>query len=238
MSGFESRDWYYNEYQQVGLDFESAEKVENYDDEVGRGISRSDESSDIADALGIKSTDSVLEIGTATGILAIDLSFICQNVYAIDISEPMLECAREKAKKRGRNNVEFIKSGFLTYQHEGNPLDAVITKFSLHHIPDHWKFVAVKRIFDMLKPGGKLYLKDCMISVEIQGFFDSADYWVSGTREQAGDKPADAVVLCIKDEYPIYAWVMEEMLKRVGFCIEYANHMYGLHTTFICSKPV
>jgi ubiquinone/menaquinone biosynthesis C-methylase UbiE len=238
MSEFESRDWYYNEFQQVGLDYESAETVENYDDEVGRGISQSDECSDIIDAIGIKSMDSVLEIGTGPGRLAIDLSFICQNVYAIDISEPMLEYAREEAKKQGRNNVEFIKSGFLTYQHEGKPLDAVITKFSLHHIPDHWKFVAVKRIFDMLKPGGKLYLKDCMISVEIQDFFDSVDYWVSGTREMSGDKPAEAVVLCIRDEYPIYAWVMEEMLKKVGFTIDNVNHMYGLHTTFVCTKPL
>ena len=238
MSGYESRDWYYNEFQQVGLDFENTEVAENYDDEVGQGIARSDEARDIAEALGIKSTDSVLDIGTGTGIIAIDLSFICQNVYAIDISESMLKYASEDAKKQGRNNIEFIKSGFLTYHHKGTPLDAIITKFALHHIPDNWKFVAVKRMFDMLKPGGKLFIKDCMISVEIQDFFDSVDYWVSSTREQAGDKPAEAVVLCIKDEYPIYAWVMEEMLKKVGFCIDYANHMYGLHTTFICSKPV
>ena len=238
MSGFESRAWYYNEFQHVGLDFESADEVDRYDDEIGKGINQRDNCDEIVDALGIKETDSVLEIGTATGRLAIDLSHICKLVYAIDISEPMLDYAREKAKKQGRDNVVFIKAGFLTYQHEEKTLDAVITKFSLHHLPDHWKFVAVRRIFDMLKPGGKFFLKDAMISVDIRDFFSSVDYWVEGTREESGDKPAEATALFIKEEYPTYAWIMEEMLKRVGFTIDSANHLYGLHTTFVCSKPL
>lgn len=28
-------DWYYNEFQQVGLDFEKSEEVENYDNDYG-----------------------------------------------------------------------------------------------------------------------------------------------------------------------------------------------------------
>lgn len=236
MSDIESRDWYYNEFQHVGVDFESTEEVKSYDDEIGKGINQRDNCKEIVDALGLKQTDSVLEIGTATGRLAIDLSEFCEHVYAIDISESMLEYAKEKAKKQGRNNIEFVKAGFLTYQLAENTLDAVITKFSLHHLPDLWKFVAIKRIFDMLKPGGKFFLKDAMISVDIHDFFDSADYWVSSTRKESGDKPAEAVALCIKEEYPTYSWIMEEMLKRVGFNIDNANHSYGLHTTFVCSK--
>ena len=237
MSGYESRDWYYNEFQHVGLDFESAEEVKAYDDELGKGINQRDNCEEIAGILGLKQTDHVLEIGTATGKLAIDLSLICEQVYAIDISQPMLDFAAQKAKALGRENIKFIRAGFLTYRHEGNALDAVITKFALHHLPDHWKFVAVKRIFDMLGPGGKLFLKDAMISVDIHDFFESADYWVEGTREMSGDKPAQATALCIRDEYPPYAWAMEEMLKRVGFRVENMNHMYGLHSTFVCVKP-
>ena len=238
MKCYESKAWYYNEFQHVGVDYESAEEVKSYDDEIGKGINQQDNCDEIVDALKLKRTDCVLEIGTATGRLAIDLAQLCDYVYAIDISESMLNYAREKAKKLGRHNIKFTKAGFLTYQQEKETLDAVITKFSLHHLPDHWKFVALKRIFDILKPGGKLFLKDAMFSVDIQDFFESADYWIQGTREVSGDKPAEAVVLCIKEEYPTYSWIIEEMLKRVGFHIESANHMYGLHTTFVCSKPV
>jgi len=237
MSNFESRDWYYNEFQHVGLDFASAEEVKSYDDEVGKGINQSDNCKEIVNALGIKKADAVLEIGTATGRLAIDLSYICDHVYAIDISEPMLEYAKEKAQKLGQDNIDFIRAGFLSYKHDENTLDAIITKFSLHHLPDHWKFVALKRIFEMLKPGGKLFLKDAMISVDINDFYKSVDYWIASTRDVSGDKAAEAVVLFIKDEYPTYSWIMEEQLKRVGFSIDKVEHMYGLHSTFICSKP-
>ena len=238
MSGFESRDWYYNEFQHVGIDFENIEEVKIYDDEIGKGLNQRDNCQEIVDALEIKETDFVLEIGTATGMLAIDLSHICEHVYAIDISDAMLTYAREKAKNLERYNIDFIKAGFLSYQHEDNTLDAVITKFSLHHLPDHWKFVAVKRIFDMLKPGGKLFLKDAMISVDINDFGGFVDYWVSGTRETSGDKPAEAVVLCIKDEYPTYSWIMEGILKGAGFNIDVMNVLNEFHTVFVCSKPL
>jgi len=238
MSGFESRDWYYNEFQHVGVDFEDMEEVKSYDDEIGKGINQRDNCKEIIDTLGIKEADSVLEIGTATGRLAIDLSDQCGHVYAIDISEPMLQYAREKAKKLGKQNIDFFRAGFLSYQHEGHVLDAVITKFSLHHLPDHWKFVAVKRIFDMLRPGGKFYLKDAMVSVDIEDFYHFMDEWVLATRESSGDKSAEALSVCIKEEYPTYSWVMKGMLERVGFTIDAMNIINGLHTAFVCSKPL
>ena len=237
MTDIYSRDWYYDEFQQIGLDFESADEVKRYDDEIGAGINQRDNCAEIAKAVGLRPTDRVLEIGTATGRLAIDLSYICVQVTAIDISRAMLDFAAEKARKRGQDNIEFILAGFLSYRCEDGAFDAVITKFSLHHLPDHWKFVAVKRIYDMLVPGGKLYLKDAMVSVDIHEFYDSADYWVEGTREMSGDRPAQATALCIKEEYPTYAWIMEGMLERAGFRIDHANHMYGLHSTFVCVKP-
>jgi len=238
MSNYESRDWYYNEFQHVGVDFESIEEVKSYDDEIGKGLNQRDNCAEIVEALDIKATDSVLEIGTATGRLALDLSRVCKHVYAIDISEAMLNFAREKAKSSEIENTSFIRAGFLTYQHEHNTLDAVITKFSLHHLPDHWKSVAVMRIFDMLKPGGKLYLKDAMISVDIQDFYTSVDEWVASTVETSGKKPAETLELCIKEEYPTHSWSMREMLTRAGFSIDVMDIQNGLHTVFVCSKPI
>ena len=238
MTGIETRDWYYDEFQHVGVDYENLDEVRSYDDEIGKGINQRDNCKEIVDALGIKATDSVLEIGTATGRLAIDLADVCEHVCAIDISESMLAYAREKAKKLGKDNVAFIRAGFLSFQCEENTLDAVITKFALHHLPDHWKFVAVKRLYDMLRPGGKLFLKDAMISVDIHHFYESVDEWISSTQKESGDKPAEALTLFIKEEYPTYQWIMEKMLEEVGFHIDSMSSLYGLHTTFVCSKPI
>ena len=235
MADYSTRDWYYDEFQQVGIDFGSADEVARYDEEIGRGINQRDNCNEIVDALGLRETDRVLEIGTATGRLAIDLAAKCAQVYAVDISQAMLDFASLRAQRMGRYNVEFARAGFLTYC-PAVALDAVVTKFALHHLPDHWKFVAAKKMHDMLKPGGRLFLKDAVISVEINDFFDSVDLWVSNTREASGEKPASAVVACIKDEYPTYAWIMEKMLKLVGFRIDAATHAYGLHSTFICTK--
>lgn len=55
----------------------------------------------------------------------------------------------------GAGTDEFLPGGFLTYQHQGPPLDAVVTQIALHHLPDFWKQIALLRIFDMLKEGGK-----------------------------------------------------------------------------------
>lgn len=235
MADFFTRDWYYDEFQQVGIDFESTDEVARYDEEIGQGINQRDNCNEIVDALGLRETDRVLEIGTATGRLAIDLAAVCAQVYAVDISQAMLEYAAIKAQRMERDNIEFIRAGFLTYC-PSVALDAVVTKFALHHLPDHWKFVAVKRMFDMLKPGGRLFLKDAVISVEINEFFDSVDFWVSSTQEASGEKPAAAVATCIKDEYPTYAWIMENMLRLAGFRIDAVTHSYGLHSTFICTR--
>ncbi|MDY6857482.1 MAG: class I SAM-dependent methyltransferase [Thermodesulfobacteriota bacterium] len=62
-----------------------------------------------------------------------------------------------------RLNVEFYHAGFLTYEHASQPVDAVVTTFAFHLLPDFWKGIALKRLNSMLKPGGKLYIHDVII---------------------------------------------------------------------------
>lgn len=42
--------------------------------------------------------------------------------------------------------IEAVEGGFLTYEHEGEPVDLVHTRNALHHLPDFWKAVALARI--------------------------------------------------------------------------------------------
>ena len=237
MQGVESRDWYYNEFRHVGLDYNSAEEVETYEEEFGENTDRSDEIEELVDILELDATKSVLDIGTATGSLALELAKLCKQVYAIDISEPMLVCARKKAERFGLDNIEFSHAGFLSYQLKDNTLDAVFSKYAFHHLPDIWKFVALKRIFASLKPGGRFFLKDAVLSVDIHEFYDFADDWVSTMDELFGDKGTEAAVLYFKEEYPTYVWVIEEMLKRVGFNVVEVSSAPEPHTAFICTKP-
>jgi len=151
MFDYESKAWHYDEFTQIGVDFETLEEVEQYDEGIGKGINIFDDVQETANAVELKQTDTILEVGTATGELAIELSKMCEKVIAIDISEPMLIHARKKAQKRGQDNVEFITAGFLTYHNNGQLFDSIISKMTLHHLPELWKMIAIKRIYDMLK---------------------------------------------------------------------------------------
>ncbi|MCL2808104.1 MAG: class I SAM-dependent methyltransferase [Coriobacteriia bacterium] len=237
MQEFTSRKWYYDDRIHVGIDYGSAEEVRLYEDEFGQGANRSDEAKELIDALRLTNTSTVLDIGTATGTLAIELAKLCKQVHAIDISEPMLECAKAKAKKLELSNIEFVYAGFLSYQYADETMDAVFTKYAFHHLPDHWKFVALKRIYDILKPGGKFYLKDAILSVDIQEFYDFADEWVALATKGYGQRGEEAAVLFVRDEYPTYVWIVEEMLGRVGFIIDQNETQQKMHTTIVCTKP-
>lgn len=91
-------DWYYSEFQQVGLDFEKSEEVENYDSDYGDSRDRTEELEYMANAVKLQLDNVLLEIGTATGEFAVEFTKRCKKVYALDVSKPMLEYAKKKAR--------------------------------------------------------------------------------------------------------------------------------------------
>ncbi|MGC9515919.1 class I SAM-dependent methyltransferase, partial [Methanocrinis sp.] len=161
-----------------------------------------------------------------------------------DVSLPMLEYAREKAKERLREQgrgedierIEFVKGGFLTYQHSGEPLDAVVTQFVLHHLPDFWKQVALLRIAGMLKDGGRLFIRDVVYSfdaADYEGFFDR---YLSRMAEIGGEGTPTDILVHIRDEHSTMGWILEGMMERAGFEIERAEYRAGFIATFLCVK--
>lgn len=82
-----------------------------------------------------------------------------QNIsgsYAVDVSEVMIQQAVRKAQSAKISNIAFIHAGFLSYEHQEEPADIVLTRVALHHLPDFWKQVALLRMNAMLKMGGML----------------------------------------------------------------------------------
>lgn len=53
-----------------------------------------------------------------------------------------------------------MASFFRSYRHDAEPVDLVITKAALHHLPDFWEQIALLRINRMVKIGGLLYIQD------------------------------------------------------------------------------
>ena len=124
--------------------------------------------------------------------------------------------ARRKHCRRPEQYCDMPR-GIPTYEHKEAPVDAIITVVALHHIPDFWKAVAFKRMYDMLKPGGKLYLFDVIFSFQVESYREKFDNWVNSMRENAGQAMAEETIVHIRDEYSTFDWVIEGMIERAGF---------------------
>lgn len=222
--------WYYDEFQHVGTDYGSVEEVRIYDERMQSLRDVAGECEAILRALDLTPGSTLIEIGTGTGEFAVHAAQHGMKVYALDISRIMLDYARQKAASRGVAGIEFINAGFLTYEHCGEPADAVVSQLALHHLPDFWKAVALKRIADMLSPTGRFYLWDVV--------FPSADYesaigkWISSAPDA---RLAEDIARHVKCEYSTLDWIMDGLLTSAGLPLISTEH-YGVFAKYLCRK--
>ncbi len=94
----------------------------------------------------------VLDLGTGTGAIALALAEDATHVIGRDISEGMLEEAREKAADRSIENVEFGVGRFrepnlaetgISGVDETGGVDVVTSNFAMHHLSDEEKREAI-----------------------------------------------------------------------------------------------
>ena len=227
--------WKYNEAVQTGTDYGSIEEVEKYDERMSRLRDVKKEIDEIFKEIKLSSGQNLVEIGCGTGEFSIAASEICSAVTAVDVSQVMLDLASRKAEKRGRNNIKFVKAGFLDYEHDGEA-DAVVSQIALHHLPDFWKLIALKRIYDMLKMGGRFFLRDVVYSIPLDKYEQKIKGLLKFTCENAGEENAENIARHIKQEFSTYDWIMEEMLYRAGFYIESADYGESFIATYVCVK--
>ena len=93
----------------------------------------------MTEALKLKPTDKVLEIGTGSGYQAAVLAEICDSVFTIEIFEKLGIKAQQIFKKLNYNNIKFkIGDGYKGWP-EHAPFDAIIVTCSPTHIPKNLK---------------------------------------------------------------------------------------------------
>lgn len=210
-------EWLYDETTQVGTDYSDISNVQAYDTQMEKFRDVKKEATDIIDDICLERKHSLLEIGTGTGNFAIEAAKRCDNVYAIDVSHAMITYAKQKAQNMEINNISFYQAGFLSYEHSGRPLDVIVSNVALHHLPDFWKMVALKRIYKFLKKNGIFYLSDAIFSFPIEEYDHKINNWIEIMKEKVGINFAKEAQMHIKKEYSTFDWVIEEMLHRSGF---------------------
>src|SRR5947208_8108852 len=109
--------------------------------------------------LDVKPGWRVADIGCGNGVLATEAALMGAQVDAIDISPAMLALAEIYARDR-KASVRTQSAGLLSFSYQPESYDLIVSEFTLHHLPDFWKAVAMSRIYRALKPGASFYLRD------------------------------------------------------------------------------
>ena len=228
--------WQYNERQQIGVDYASLEEVEKYDARMQQLRDIKTEIDNLIAAIRPTSKSKILEFGTGTGEFAVALARLAEKVVAVDVSPVMLEYAREKAKSRKIENIDFQNAGFLTFNHSAAQFDMIFTQLALHHLPDFWKSIALKNIYNLLKNEGKFFLKDVVYPsgvVDYNAFFTTI---IEGLESSVGSEFTNEIIDHIRKEYSTLDWILEDLLKKTGFTILNTNIENGFIYTYLCEK--
>jgi ubiquinone/menaquinone biosynthesis C-methylase UbiE len=209
--------WQYHEMVQAGADHSDVDRAKNYDENMLRLRNFEREAGELIQSLVINENDTIADFGCGTGALTIELAKKCRKIYAVDVSNPMLAIVKEKAQKQGIINIEPVNAGYLTYEHQGEPVDIIVTKGAFHHLPDFWKVVALSRMHEILKPAGRLFLSDVIFSFDIKDYVAEINDFLGGIRAKTGESLYQDGILHIKEEYSTFDWVMDEMLRKTNF---------------------
>ncbi len=155
-------------------------------------------------------------------------------MVAVDVSAAMLTHTGIAARAARLTNVECVRAGFLSYEHTGEPADAVFSRNALHQLPDFWKGIALARIKALLRPGGVLRLHDLVYDFGPDEAPEALEAWMAGAAQDpaAGYIRADFATH-VRTEFGTYRWLLEPLIEAAGFEIadvEVRGRIYAAYT--------
>lgn len=125
------------------------ERADSWDESGCSGESRVQGA--VLSLVDLKPGDTVLDLGCGTGVMVpFYLAAKAGKIVAVDVSEKMVERAREKFG--GEPSVELRASDALSLD-EGERFDAAVIYNAYPHFPD--KLALVEKVYRMLKPSGR-----------------------------------------------------------------------------------
>ncbi len=116
----------------------------------------------------IKSGDTVVDLGSGAGndaFVARSIVGETGRVIGIDMTEPMIEKARNNTNALGFANVEFRLGDIENIPIEENSADVVVSNCVMNLVPDKQK--AFAETFRILKSGGHFSISDIVLKGEL-----------------------------------------------------------------------
>jgi SAM-dependent methyltransferase len=229
--------WWLDESRHAGREHFDEQHSRRYD--AKEDAQAAEEVRLLRDAGVLEPGSSVVDLGAGSGQFSLAAAAVCARVVAVDVSPVMLARLTEKLDGGAAGNVEPVRSGFLTYEHAGEPADVVYSRYALHHLPDFWKAIALGRIAGMLRPGGTFRLSDVVYSFEPADAERRIEAWIADTMATDVERGWTRAELAehVRDEHSTFTWLLEPMIERAGFDILDADlSASGMFARYLCRK--
>lgn len=108
--------------------------------------------------LNLTTQQIVLDYGTGTGLIALNLRSCVKKIIAADSSKGMLTVLSQKLNQAQITTIEPKEWSVGQDVHELPKVDVIVSSMTLHHIKD--TAAVAKAFYDLLIPGGQLAIAD------------------------------------------------------------------------------
>ena len=182
----------------------------------------------------------VLDIATGTGDLALLIEKILkpESIIGCDISEGMMQVAREKCRRRGITNIRFEKEDCTALSYPDNSFDALTSSFGVRNFQELEKALGEMR--RVLRPGGHLVILELSSPTRfpMKQLFPVYAKYVMPTLGRLFSKDAKAYRYLPESiaAFP-QGEVMQGILEKVGFSkVEFRRYTGGICTFYLATK--
>ncbi len=117
----------------------------------------------------------VLDLGCGAGVPATKILAQHYQVTGVDISAKQLELAQQNVP-----SATFIQSDILNLNFQLNSFDAIVSLYTIFHIPRKYHSQIIAKIHNFLKPGGYLLVTmgtENMAEIVADNWLGGPTYW-------------------------------------------------------------
>lgn len=190
--------------------------------------------------VGATNPESVLDIATGTGDLAINLTKTgASRVVGLDLSEGMLAVGRKKIQEKGMTDqIEMVQGDSEALPFEDDSFDAITVAFGVRNFEDLEKGLA--EIYRVLKKGGIFVILETSVPTRFpfkQGYY----FYTRNLLPLIGklfskDKVAYSYLSESAAAFP-YGEKLNNILRKIGFTkVENKPQTMGVATIYTASK--